>query len=568
MARVQKDIAPEDIFLDSSNLPAHDLALEANVERPVSQRALLILGVLFVSAIGIFFSRSYTLQVTQGTALAAVSLENSIDGSLIFATRGVIYDRIGREIAWNAIENGTTTTPYALRHYADLPGLAHLLGWIRYPKQDTSGAWWRESYTPMAGVEASFDDFLRGTNGTVMVERDARGRVQRENIVSPAVNGTDLTLSIDAEMQSTLHTMLARHAQLHGFIGGAAVIMDVQTGELLALTSFPEYDHTAFTEGDASVVAREYADERAPVLDRAVSGLFAPGSIVKPLFAVGALNEKVIAPEKEIVSVGAITIPNLYDPDKPTVFRDWTVHGPVDMRTAIAVSSDEYFYTVGGGYGSQEGLGIGRIDEYARRFGLATKTGISLPGEKEGVIPTPEWKIEVFGADDPWRIGNTYHTAIGQFGFLVTPIQAVRFTAALANGGFLLTPQLLASSTPERVSIGIPDEYLEVARDGMRMAVTSERRDATVKSLNIPGIRIAAKTGTAELGNRNQWMNSWSVGFWPAEEPRYAYAVVLEKAPAGTLSGASPALRPFFEWLLVHRPEYGTMPAHDTHSSL
>lgn len=566
MVRVLKDIAPEDIFIDASNLPAHDFSLQGNVERPVSQRALLVLGIMFVIAIGVFFSRSYALQVTQGAALAAVSLENSIDASFVFATRGVIYDRTGAEIAWNEIENSTTTTPYALRRYIALPGLAHLLGWIRYPKQDTSGAWWREAYTPMAGVEASFDDFLRGVNGRTMVERDARGKVQRENIVSPAVNGTDLQLTIDAEMQSVLHEMLARHARVQGFIGGAAVIMDVHTGEVFALTSFPEYDHVAFTEGDARVVAHEYADENAPVLDRAVSGLFAPGSIVKPLFAVAALNEGIIAPEKEIVSVGAITIPNPYDPEKPTVFRDWTVHGPVDMRTAIAVSSDEYFYTVGGGYGGQEGLGIGRIDDYARRFGLAAKTGIALAGEKEGIVPTPEWKTEVFGADDPWRIGNTYHTAIGQFGFLITPIQAVRFTAALANGGYLVTPQLLASSTPERVSIGISDEYLQIAREGMRMAVTSNRSDATVKALNISGIRIAAKTGTAQLGNRNQWMNSWSVGFWPAEEPRFAYAVVLEKAPAGTLSGASPALRPFFEWLLVHRPEYGTMPAHDTHS--
>jgi penicillin-binding protein 2 len=417
--------------------------------------------------------------------------------------------------------------------------------------------------TPMAGIEASFDDFLRGTNGRTMVEADARGRVQRENIVSPAINGTDLHLSIDAELQSELYRVLWRHAQANHFLGGAAVIMDVHTGEVLALTSFPEYDNTAFTEGDSAAVARAYSDERSPVLDRAVSGLFTPGSIVKPMFAAAALKEGVITPEKEIVSTGFISIPNPYEPDKPTIFRDWTVHGPVDMRTAIAVSSDEYFYTIGGGYGTQAGLGIGRIDEYARVFGLAQKTNIALPGEKEGIIPTPEWKVETFGADDPWRIGNTYHTAIGQYGFLITPIQAVRFTAAIANGGQLLTPQLLASSTPQKKSVGISDMHLKVAREGMRMAVTSSRSDATVKSLNIPGVQISAKTGTAQLGNRNQWMNSWSVGFWPSDNPRFAYAVVLEKAPAGTLSGASPGLRPFFEWLLANRPEYVTMRAQE-----
>jgi penicillin-binding protein 2 len=248
-------------------------------------------------------------------------------------------------------------------------------------------------------------------------------------------------------------------------------------------------------------------------------------------------------------------VPNPYDPGHPSIFRDWAVHGAVDMRTAIAVSSDEYFYTIGGGYGGQEGLGIDNIDKYARLFGLGVPTGIDLPGEKGGVIPTPAWKIDTFGSDDPWRIGDTYHTAIGQYGFLTTPVQAVRFVAAIANGGRLLTPQLVASSSPIATDLHIPDEYLRVAREGMRMAVTSSRTDATVKALNISGIRIAAKTGTAQLGSKNQWMNSWSVGFWPAENPRFAYAVVLEHAPAGTASGAAPGLRPFFEWLVENRPD-------------
>jgi cell division protein FtsI/penicillin-binding protein 2 len=117
-------------------------------------------------------------------------------------------------------------------------------------------------------------------------------------------------------------------------------------------------------------------------------------------------------------------------------------------------------------------------------------------------------------------------------------------------------PQIIASSTAEKTFIGIPDEYLSVAREGMRMAVTSQRDDATVKSLNMDTIHIAAKTGTAQIGDRNQWMNSWSIGFWPAEDPHYAYAVVLEHAPAGTASGASPALRPFFEWLVANEKGY------------
>jgi len=274
------------------------------------------------------------------------------------------------------------------------------------------------------------------------------------------------------------------------------------------------------------------------------------------------LNEGIIDPETKILSTGAITIPNPYDPANPSIYRDWAVHGLVNMREALAVSSDEYFYQIGGGYGSQKGLGIDRLDSYARRFGLGSPTGIELMGEEEGVIPTPEWKAAVFGEDDPWRIGNTYHTAIGQYGFQMTPLQAVSFIAAVANGGKLLRPSVLLS-TPSYgfgaspyVSVGIPDKHLQVVREGMRLAVTSQRSDATVKVLNIPGIAIAAKTGTAQIGARNQWINSWSVGFWPADNPKYAYAVVLEKAPAGTLSGAAPGIRPFFEWLIVNKSEY------------
>lgn len=555
------EIAPDEIFLDSSNLPDLDaFHFEGKVERPVSRTAIYFVGVFFSLILILYGSRALQLQVVQGATFAEISRDNVLDSTILFATRGLIYDRTGKELAWNELPSPTTgastTEQFALRKYTLLPGLSHLLGWIRYPKQDKSGEWWRKEYSGMSGLELAYDAYLIGKNGSTMFETDARGRVQREDIVSPPENGGDLHLSIDADVQSKLYEVLHQHAIDKGFVGGAAVIMDVQTGEILALTSFPEYDHQAFTDGDAAIVARDYNDEKTPLLNRAISGLYAPGSIVKPIFAAAALNEHLISPDKTITSTGAISIPNPYDPERPTVFRDWTVHGVIDMRTALAVSSDEYFYTIGGGYGGQKGLGIDRIDKYARLFGLAETTGISLIGEEDGIIPTPAWKAATFGADDPWRIGNTYHTAIGQYGFQVTPIQAVRFTAAIANGGKLLTPKLMASSTPVFTSISIPDSDLQVVREGMRLAVTSTRSDATVKSLNIGGIQIAGKTGTAQIGTHNQYMNSWSIGFWPSSHPRYAFAAVLEKAPAGTASGAAPGLQPFFYWLVANHPEY------------
>jgi len=199
-------------------------------------------------------------------------------------------------------------------------------------------------------------------------------------------------------------------------------------------------------------------------------------------------------------------------------------------------------YAVGGGYEDQEGLGIEKLAAYASRFGLGKKTGIELSAEGRGVVPTPAWKKEVFGEENPWRLGNTYHTAIGQFGFLITPIQALRYISAVA----------MKESRVRGTSVGISDEYLSVVRAGMKKGVT----EGIAASLNVSGIEIAAKTGTAQLGERNESMNSWVIGFWPADKPRFAFVTVLEKAPAGTLQGAAPAMRSFFEWLSSEQPEY------------
>src|SRR3989344_4631101 len=564
-SRATYEIQPEDIFLDSSNLPGRNEGqFEGRVVRPVASRAILGVGLVFAAVILVFASRTFHLEIVQGTVYADISRNNRLDRSVVFATRGRIFDRTGLELAWNEAPLATSTlsgaaaatSTFAGRRYTALPGLSHIIGFVRYPKADLRGVWWREEYAGVSGVELALNETLGGINGSRMVETDAHGIVSQDNIVLPPKNGDDVVLSIDAEVQSKLYTILSAHAERQGFRGGAGVIMDVRTGELLALTSFPEYDNAAFAEGVGDVIAEASVSERTPLLNRAVAGLYTPGSIVKPIFAAAALAEGIIAPDTQILSTGAITIPNPYDPSQPTIFRDWTVHGLVDMRTAIAVSSDEYFYTIGGGYESQKGLGIERLDEYARKFGLGEKTGIALWGEPSGVIPTPEWKEEAFGPDDPWRIGNTYHTAIGQFGFQVTPVQAARFTAAVGNGGKLLVPQVVASTTARYENVGISDANLKIVREGMRLAVTSTRADATVKVLNIREMDIAAKTGTAEVGSRNQWMNSWSVGYWPSDNPRYAYAVVLEMAPAVTLSGAAPGLRPFFEWMLLAKPEY------------
>jgi penicillin-binding protein 2 len=233
---------------------------------------------------------------------------------------------------------------------------------------------------------------------------------------------------------------------------------------------------------------------------------------VKPFFALAALEEQIISPQKEIESTGSLKLANPYRPGEFSVFNDWKAHGWTDMRKAIAVSSDVYFYQIGGGFTGQQGLGIERIDKYSKMFGFSTVIENSFFTGKKGNIPTPEWKKETFGGDI-WRVGDTYNTSIGQYGFQVTPIQAVRAVAALANGGKLLEPTIqledkAAIGRATTVSVQNP-EYYKVIREGMRMTVT----DGTAQSINVPYVNVAAKTGTAQVGTRNQYINSWVVGF-------------------------------------------------------
>ena len=299
---------------------------------------------VFLIAAALFLYKMFDLQIVQGAQYALAAQENTLAYSLVFAERGILYDRTGKELAWN--EPGEY---FARRAYSLLPGLAHVLGYVQYPKADGSGLWWRTEYAGIAGAEKAFDRELSGINGKEMVEVDAHGAVARGHVVEQPQDGQSLRLSIDAEVQSKLHTTMAAHAANNRFQGGAAVIMDVRTGELLALTSFPEFTPQPLVDGDSEKVAAFANDPAKPFLDRAISGVYTPASIVKPLCAAAALAEGIISPDKSIFSPGYITIPNPYHPELPTIMKDWRAHGWTTMRNAIDVSSDVYCCSFGGG---------------------------------------------------------------------------------------------------------------------------------------------------------------------------------------------------------------------------
>jgi penicillin-binding protein 2 len=539
------EISPEDVFLDSQNISNLDLnQLEGQLERPLGKHVFYIsVAIVVVLTVG-FTARLFGMQIMDGEAYADKADRNHLKSTPIFALRGTISDRNGVLLAWNT--SGTSTKEVPERAYTTTSGFSHLLGYVSYPKKDSSGIFWQEEYIGKDGIEKQYQSLLQGVPGERVIAVNARQEIEAENVTVDPTHGENIKLTIDAAVQAKLYERIHVLAVEYGYTSGAGVIMDVYTGDVLALASYPEYNNNLITNAktaeEKAVVSQDLKDKRHKFLNRAVGGLFTPGSTVKPFMALAALMEGVITPEKQIYSSGALVIKNKYGgPD--SVFKDWKAHGYVDMREAIAVSSDEYFYQVGGGYMDQQGLGIDRINTYANLFGFATTTGIDLPGEEYGTVPSQEWKKKVFGEE--WLLGNTYHTSIGQYGFQITPLELVRSIASIANGGILVTPHVLEGTHQEKIQLPLKEKDLKVIREGMRQGVLA----GTGVVLNIPDVHIASKSGTAELGVKKDLINSWITGFFPYENPKYAFVVIMEKGKVTNLHGAVFAARETIEWM-------------------
>ncbi len=555
--RREKDIDPDEIFIDSENLPNFDIhQFEGRLEKAISRRSIFILAGVICLIILIFIGRIWNLQIMEGKYYFTKSENNYLRKSIEFAKRGVIYDREDTKLVWN-VEN-TEKYSFALRKYIPLDGFAHLLGYVKYPQKDKAGFYYTDVFAGKeGGVEEFYNTELSGQNGSRIVEVDALGNKQSENIMVPAKDGQDLRLTVNANIQNKMFQEIKGMTEKYNYTAGAGVIMDITNGEILALTSYPEYNPQVLTDGqDNSLISKYFTDKKNHLLNRVINGQYTPGSTVKPFMAYSALSEKIIDQYANILSTGSISIPNPYDKTKPTVFKDWKAHGYVDMRRALAVSSDVYFYAIGGGYEKQKGLGIALIDKYMKMFGFGEALTSPFFIGESGTIPTPEWKAQEFIGDPDWRIGNTYHTSIGQYGFQITPIQMVRSVSALANGGKLIQPKILLGekNNDSVIDLKLNPDYLQVVKEGMRDGVIKDY--GVVKALNSGDYTVAAKTGTAELGVYKQFINSWVTGFFPYENPRYAFVIIMEKGPATNNVGATYVMRQVMDYMAVNENEY------------
>lgn len=397
-----------------------------------------------------------------------------------------------------------------------------------------------------AGIEKVYDHALRGGGGVSQVEVNAYGRVIRELEHDPGQPGRDLTLTLDVELQRVALDRL-------GDESGSVVVLDVLSGDVLVAASKPGYDPNVFGRGVTLAEWRALLnDAKAPLINKTVSGLYAPGSTFKPVTALAALERGAVTPATAVFCSGATTLGR-------TRFHCWKKggHGSLDLRRALMQSCDCYFYE------AARRAGIDHIAAMGRRLGLGVTLGIDLPHEKAGLMPTESWKQKRF--QRPWNPGETMICGIGQGYVLTTPMQLAVMTARLANGGHAVVPRLTRERlTPRAIKARAPGDadhpdlnpnHVRVVLDGLNLVVNGPGGTAGRAAIHLPGLQMGGKTGTSQVRRitlaerargviRNEHLpweqrdHALFIGYAPVAAPRFACAVVIEHGGAGSKAAA------------------------------
>ncbi len=478
-----------------------------------------------------------------------------------------------------------------IRQYSGGTAFSHLLGYVgpiseqEYDQETTSTG--GRIYEPddsvgRGGVEEALEKRMRGEKGIRWVQVDAVG-VERSEIIDlrrDPKDGLSARLTIDRELQVRVTEELqigidfanaeASKEEREEVGAGVAIVMNPRNGEILSMVSLPTFDNQKFIGGISEQDYNEYLDDKfTPLLNRAISGEYPPGSVLKPLLACAALQEPVIAPLDTIQCKGQIRVPWTWDETQGNTYPCWDPagHGDVDLFKGIAQSCDVYFYNVGAPKSQTDaginvhyynpndqqphefrGLGIENIEKYLKSvFGFGTTTGIELAGEAEGLVPNPKW---LFQSDlhEYWSIGDTINVSIGQGHLLCTPLQLLNGTAAIANGGTLYIPRLIRDLVDEEGKIverfpakklrelQIDKQHINDVREGMRRTVTE---GTGLGKITLKDVEVGAKSGTAEYGEavdgKYKKSHAWFTAFAPYNDPEICVAVMIQGGGAGSI---------------------------------
>jgi penicillin-binding protein 2 len=424
-----------------------------------------------------------------------------------------------------------------------IPTLSHVLGYTGPVTDEEYEVLGEQGYRRFdsvgkQGLESWHESDLRGQFGEEVVEVNAQGRALRIVSRREPMDGQDLTLAIDAKLQAYIEVALEEHLQTTPTKRASVVIMNPQNGEILALVSAPGFDANLFTNG---ISTEDYTallnDPNAPLFPRAFAGEYPAGSTIKPVFAAAALANDTITSTTTFLSTGGVMLGNRF-------FPDWRPggHGITNVYHAIADSVNTFFYMIGGGNESFPGMGLEKLMTAALSFGYGQKTGVDLPGEADGFLPSKEWKEAAKG--EPWYIGDTYNVSIGQGDFLATPLQVARATAVFANDGNLVVPHLVLGDDQAVQNILAP-EIVEIVRDGMRQTITA----GSARSLQAVPVAVAGKTGTAQWSSTKA-PHSWFTGFAPFDDPEIVITVLVEQG--GDETAALPISRDILLWYFAN----------------
>lgn len=491
-------------------------------------------------------------------------IENS-KSSLVLISENIDHDTL---ISFETEMNDISTCyieKNTVRNYIDGPIFSHLIGYtgkISPAELKRSSDYSIADYIGKTGLEKEYEKILRGRPGQLYVEKNAFGEILKKEKKANPEPGKSLVLWLDSNLQKKITQILEKNIKKIGAKKASAVALDPNTGGVLALVSLPNFDNNKFAQG---ITQTEFDliqnDPLKPLFNRAISGLYPTGSIIKPLIGLAALEEKIISPEKQIYAKGFIKISHQYNPEIIYTFKDWKVHGWTDLRKAIAQSVNVYFYAIGGGYEDIKGLGPSRIKEYLQLFGWGRKTQIDLPGEAQGLIPDPIWKKNV--KKENWWDGDTYLLSIGQGPLLVTPLQVAASFVPIANGGKFFQPQIVhkiitGSSDFYRIvkeikpkiirKISFDLENLQEIKEGMRQAVTK----GISRSLKELPVAAAAKTGTAQTSKKG-FYHHWIVVFAPYENPEIVLTILVEEIKEGFVGVTTSIAKEILNWYFNSR---------------
>ena len=462
--------------------------------------------------------------------------------------------------------DGVAVVPYLARHYPYGELLTHVLGYVgrlderdlqRIDTDDYRGT----THIGKLGVERAYEDRLHGSRGVERVETNARGRTLRLLERQEPLDGDDLVLSIDVDVQRAAWEAL-------GDRPGSVVAIDPRDGSVIALVSKPAFDPNLFVNGIRQAeYAAILAESWRPLVNRALNGGYEPGSTLKPFLGLAGLELGVVTPDQQVFSGGRFYLPNY---DRP--YRDWKDggHGLVDLAGALEESVNTYFYEL-----ALE-LGIDRMHDYLAQFGFGAPTGIDLPGESAGLLPSRDWKRGRF--NEPWYPGETVIAGIGQGFNLVTPLQLANAQAALINGGIVRAPRVVYAvkgpgdasarrvTAPQRGAVPVHNRaHWDLVREGMRRVVHGRRGTARDVGLEAEYV-IAGKTGTAQVFTQDQDRDyeqeeleeslrnhALFIAFAPFEAPRISVAVVVDHGGAGSRAAAPVARATLDAWLAQER---------------